>query len=46
MPEVGIILSNLKSIKSSKFGDLELYFGKIILDNSRNIGNNWMEWMG
>tara|TARA_A100001035_G_C27746326_1_gene484167 strand:- start:520 stop:1293 length:774 start_codon:yes stop_codon:yes gene_type:complete len=47
MPEeVGIILSNLKSIKSSKFGDLELYFGKIILDNSREIlvTTGWSGW--
>tara|TARA_Y100000589_G_scaffold132335_3_gene126092 strand:- start:322 stop:1047 length:726 start_codon:yes stop_codon:yes gene_type:complete len=38
MPEeVGVILNNLQSIKSSKFGDLELFSGKFTLDNSREI---------
>ena len=38
MPEeVGIILNNLKSINSYKFGDLEIYSGKFKLENSREI---------
>lgn len=38
MPEeVGLILDNLKNIKSSKFGDLELFSGKLILDNLREV---------
>ena len=38
MPEeLGVILSNLRSIKSSKFGDLELFSGKFILENSKEI---------
>ena len=47
MPEeVGIILSNLESINSSKFGDLELYSGKFFLDNSREIyiTTAWSGW--
>ena len=47
MPEeVGIILSNLNSIDSSKFGDLELYSGKFVLDNSREIfiTTAWSGW--
>ena len=47
MPEeVGIILSNLKSINLSKFGDLELYSGKFVLDNSREIfvTTAWSGW--
>ena len=38
MPEeVGIILNNLKSINSYKFGDLEIYSGKFKLEDSREI---------
>lgn len=38
MPEeVGIILDNLDSINSSKFGDLEIHSGKFTLDNKREI---------
>ena len=47
MPEeVGIILSNLKSINSLKFGDLELYTGKFVLDDSREllITTAWSGW--
>ena len=47
MPEeVGIILDNLKSITSQKFGDLELYSGKFILDNSEEIfiTTAWSGW--
>ena len=47
MPEeVGVILSNLESINTSKFGDLELYSGKFILDNSREIliTTAWSGW--
>ncbi len=47
MPEeVGIILENLKSIKSSKFGDLELFTGKISLDDSIEIliTTAWSGW--
>ena len=47
MPEeVGIILDNLKSITSSKFGDLELFTGKFVLDNSREIliTTAWSGW--
>ena len=35
--EVGIILDNLDSINSSKFGDLEIHSGKFNLDNKREI---------
>ncbi len=47
MPEeVGIILNNLKSIKISKFGDLKLYSGKFVLDNSKEIllTTAWSGW--
>lgn len=47
MPEeVGIILNNLSSIKSSKSGDLELFSGKFILNNSREIliTTAWSGW--
>ena len=47
MPEeVGIILKNLNTIKSSKFGDLELFSGKFILENSREIliTTAWSGW--
>ena len=47
MPEeVGIILDNLKSITSSRFGDLELFSGKFVLDNSREIiiTTAWSGW--
>ena len=47
MPEeIGIILENLKSIKSSKFGDWELFTGKISLDDSREIliTTAWSGW--
>ena len=47
MPEeVGIMLQNLKSIKSSKFGDLELFSGKFTLDNSQEIliTTAWSGW--
>ena len=47
MPEeVGIILDNLESVKSVEFGDLELYSGKFILDNSREIllTIGWSGW--
>ena len=38
MPEeVGLILDNLKNIKSSKFGDFELFSGKLILDNLKEV---------
>ena len=47
MPEeVGIILNNLTSIKSFKFGDLELFSGKFILDNYEEvlITTGWSGW--
>ena len=47
MPEeVGIILDNLKFRSSSKFGDLELYSGKFILENSKEIliTTAWSGW--
>ena len=47
MPEeVGIILDNLESVSSIKFGDLELYSGKFILDNSEEIliTTGWSGW--
>ena len=47
MPEeVGTILDNLKCISSSKFGDLELYSGKFILENSQEvlITTAWSGW--
>ena len=44
--EVGLILNNLESINSSKFGDLQLYSGKFKLDNSREIllTIGWSGW--
>tara|TARA_B100000242_G_C43045354_1_gene487898 strand:- start:537 stop:1310 length:774 start_codon:yes stop_codon:yes gene_type:complete len=47
MPEeIGIILDNLKSVNSFKFGDLELFSGKLLLDNSREvlITTAWSGW--
>ena len=47
MPEeVGVILENMKSIKSEKFGDLELFTGKLILNNSKEIliTTAWSGW--
>ena len=47
MPEeIGVILRNLESIKSSKFGDLELYSGNFILEDSREIliTTGWSGW--
>ncbi len=47
MPEeVGIILDNLESVSSVKFGDLELFSGKFVLDNSREIllTIGWSGW--
>ena len=47
MPEeIGVILKNLESIKSSKYGDLEIYSGKFILDDSREIliSTGWSGW--
>lgn len=47
MPEeVGIILENLESINLSKFGDLKLYSGKFVLDNSQEvyITTAWSGW--
>lgn len=47
MPEeVGVILENMKSIKSKKFGDLELFTGKLILNNSKEIliTTAWSGW--
>ena len=38
MPEeVGIILDNMKSVNSNKFGDLELFTGNLILNNEKEI---------
>ena len=44
--EVGIILNNLSSIKCSKCGDLELFSGKFIVNNSREIliTTAWSGW--
>ncbi len=47
MPEeVGLILDNLKNVESSKFGDLELFSGKLTLDNSKEvfITTAWSGW--
>ena len=47
MPEeVGIILNNLESINTEEFGDLKLYSGKFILNNSREIfiTTAWSGW--
>ena len=47
MPEeVGIILNNLKSINETKFGDLKLYSGTFVLDNSKEIfiTTAWSGW--
>ena len=47
MPEeVGVILNNLTSIKSAKYGDLELFSGKFVLNNSREIliTTAWSGW--
>ena len=48
MPEeVGCILSNMKCIESSKYGDLELFSGEwAINNNKKNFSNSWMEWLG
>ena len=38
MPEeIGIIINNLQSINSYQFGDLKIYSGKFVLNNSREI---------
>ena len=47
MPEeVGVILDNLKSVVSTKFGDLELFSGTYCLDNSKEviITTAWSGW--
>lgn len=47
MPEeVGIILNNLKNISKKNFGDLELYSGKFILNDSKEIliTTAWSGW--
>ena len=47
MPEeVGIILKNLNNVKTSRSGDLELFSGKFILDNSKEvlITTAWSGW--
>ena len=47
MPEeVGVILDNLESIKSEKYGDLELFSGKYIYKNSKEIfiTTAWSGW--
>ena len=47
MPEeVGVILENLKSVQSSKYGDLELFSGILNLDDSRDvfITTGWSGW--
>ena len=47
MPEeVGVILNNLTSIESLKFGDFELYSGKLKINNSNDvfITTAWSGW--
>ena len=45
MPEEIGILKNLESIKSSKYGDLELYSGKFILVIPEIlISTGWSGW--
>jgi adenosylhomocysteine nucleosidase len=47
MPEeVGVILDNLKSVRSSKFGDLELFSGVFNLNDKREvfITTGWSGW--
>lgn len=47
MPEeVGVILDNLKFVKSYTFGDLKIYSGELILKNSKKIliTTAWSGW--
>ena len=47
MPEeIGVILDNLKSVKSSKFGDFEIFSGKYNINNSKEIivTTAWSGW--
>ena len=47
MPEeIGLILDNLKNIKSKKFGDLEIFSGKYISDNFKEVfvTTAWSGW--
>ena len=47
MPEeVGAILDNLKSVKSSKFGDFEMFTGTYTLKNSKEVAitTAWSGW--
>ena len=45
MPEIGIILDHLESVKSLRFGDFELFSGNYRINNSKvYISTAWSGW--